>query len=272
MRRAILFALALLLAAPAAAQERTRLDGEAVQGGFLVGQTEPGTALMLEMRPVPVAADGTFVIGFDRDAPETAILHIRYPDGREEAKTVAIRQREFRIQRIDGVPQRYVDPPAAVIDRIIRELWQVRYARADFRDMRHFLQTFEWPVTGRITGVYGSQRIYNGVPRRYHSGLDISAVTGTPIRAPAPGIVVLTGHLYFAGKTVILDHGHGIFSTYIHMSEIAVEEGQQVATGEVLGQVGTTGRTLGAHLHWGLNWYDVRLDPQLLMGPMPGGN
>ncbi|MCZ6603601.1 MAG: M23 family metallopeptidase [Alphaproteobacteria bacterium] len=261
----------LLLAAPpvlgpADAQSgRTIVDGTAVQGGLVTGRTQPGARLRLGDRAVPVGRTGRFAFGFGRDAGPAARLHVAYADGASETIGLAVGQRQYDEQRIDGVAPRFVDPPAGVAPRIAEDRRRVGQARAGFRDVVHFLQTFKRPAPGPVTGVYGSRRIFNGQPRRPHSGLDIGAPEGTPVLAPAAGRVTLVRDLYFSGNTVILDHGHGVFSTFLHMSAVEVEEGAEVAQGAPIGRVGATGRVTGPHLHWALNWYGVRLDPALLL-------
>ena len=264
---AILFVLFAALPGTAArAQDLLRLTGDLVQGGLVVGRTIPGTILRLDTQTIAVGAGGDFAFGFGRDAPGRATLVARYPDGDREARTLDVGRRDYDIQRIDGVAPRFVAPPDAAAARIARDRVLIREARTGFRDPGPLPQNFEWPVAGPVTGVYGSQRIFNGEPRRPHFGLDIAAPEGAAILAPAAGRVRLTHDLFFSGNSVIVDHGYGIFTTYIHMSAIDVEEGQAVIRGDLLGRVGATGRATGPHLHMGLNWYTVPLDPQRLLG------
>lgn len=246
------------------------LSGEARQGGMLVGQVEPGVTLTLDGVPVRVSEAGEFVIGFDRDAGRTAELEATNTDGEVTRTTLTIARRDYRIQYIEGVPQRTVTPPEEALPRIREEAAMVRKARSHTSDRKDFLERFEWPLIGPITGVFGSQRVYNGKPGRPHYGVDIAAPTGTPVRAPAPGRVVLTHpDMYFSGGTLIVDHGFGVFSTFIHLHRVLVEEGDEVNTGDEIAEVGATGRATGPHLDWRINWFDARLDPQLLVDPMP---
>ena len=174
------------------------------------------------------------------------------------------------MQRIDGLPEKMVTPPKEVLQRIRAENARIAAVRARDRAAADFATGFAWPVTGAITGVYGSQRVLNGKPRQPHYGIDIAAPAGTPVRAPADGVVTLaeTG-MYFTGGTVILDHGHGLTSAFLHLSKLEAGEGEAVERGEVIARVGATGRVTGAHLDWRVNWFDARLDPKLLAGEMP---
>ena len=242
--------------------------GQAVQGGLVQGRVDPGSAVMVDGRPVRVSPDGEFLIGFGREATKAA-LEIAYPDGKRERRDIAVAPRRFDIQRIDGLPEKMVTPPPEALERIKRENEQVAAVRRRDDARTDFRAPFQWPVLGRISGVYGSQRILNGQPRAPHYGVDIASPVDTPIRAPADGIVTLAADLYFTGWTVILDHGHGLSSVFMHMNAIAAEAGQRLRQGDMLGRLGATGRVTGPHLHWGMNWFSTRLDPALLVPPMP---
>ena len=270
MRRRDLFAatLAILAAAPAMAADGVAIKGVLAQGGLVEGRAPPGTRVTIDGRPARVAPQGIFLVGAGREA-KTVALEIVYPDGRREAQQLAVQQRQFAVQRIDGLPDKMVTPPPAVQARIKAEGEQVRAVRRRDDARLDFHVAFAWPVTGRISGVYGSQRILNGEPRAPHYGVDIAGPVGTPIKAPAPGIVTLAADLYFTGWTVILDHGHGLSSVLMHLDSVVAKEGQALKQGEVLGTLGATGRATGPHLHWGLNLFETRLDPQLLVPPMP---
>lgn len=259
---------ALLWAAPALAGP-LELDGKLVQGGLVLGRAEPGARVVLDGRAVRVAADGRFVIGFGRDAPPEAVLTVTNPAGAVEERRLAIAQRSYDIQRIDGLPDAMVTPDEADLKRIAVEAERVAAARAVDSAVPYFADGFVWPALGPISGVYGSQRILNGQPRAPHYGVDIASPVDTPIRAPADGIVTLAADLYFTGWTVILDHGHGLSSVFMHMNAIAAEAGQRLRQGDMLGRLGATGRVTGPHLHWGMNWFSTRLDPALLVPPMP---
>lgn len=240
------------------------ITGQAVQGGLVVGRVDPGSAVAVDGKPVRVSPDGVFLVGFGREAAKAA-LEIVYPDGKRARQDIAVAPRRFDVQRIDGLPERMVTPPPEALERIKRENEEVAAVRRRDDARTDFLKRFQWPVFGRVSGVYGSQRILNGQPRAPHYGVDIASPVGTPIRAPADGVVTLAADLYFTGWTVILDHGHGLSSVFMHMNAIAAEVGQRLKQGDVLGQLGASGRVTGPHLHWGMNWFDVRIDPQLVL-------
>jgi len=258
----------MLLALPAQALE---LTGQFVQGGFVAGKVAPGSTVTMDQRTVPVGPDGSFAIGFTFDAKPTAVLSVRDAQGKSEQRTLTIAARQFQVQRIDGLPEAMVTPPPDVLERIRLENERIRKAREIISPVAHFARGFRWPATGPISGVFGSQRILNGKPRNVHYGVDVAAPKGTPILAAAAGTVILAGDLYFSGNTVLIDHGLGVNTSYLHMDSLAVQEGQVVQAGEKIGTLGATGRATGPHLHWGLNWFDVRLDPALIVPPMSNG-
>ena len=262
----------LLLAAPARAD--VVFDGSLVQGGLAYGRAASGTQLSFEGRPVRLAPDGGFVIAVGRDAPSSVTLSIKHPDGRGETRNLAVTTRRFDIQRIDGLPERQVTPRPEDVARIAAENAQIAQARTRDTADTLFRSGFVWPVIGPISGVYGSQRILNGQPRAPHWGVDVAVATGTPVVATADAVVsFLHPDMFFTGRTLLLDHGHGLQSVYSHLSEVSVAPGERVKKGQVVGKVGATGRATGPHLHWGVTWFDVRLDPALLVPPMskPGG-
>lgn len=269
MRR--LFAIAFLVLLSTAARAEITFNGAFTQGGVVFGQTEPGTRLVLDDIPVQVGADGVFVFGFHRDAPATSTLLVTAPDGTVETRTLEVAPRAFKIQRIDGLPDTMVTPPKDLLERIRRDQAEVQAARSADRPETDFRSGFIWPAKGPISGVYGSQRILNGQPRQPHYGIDIAAPKGTPVVAPADGLVTLaaTDH-YYTGGTLILDHGHGLSSTFIHMDSVTVTVGRHIKQGTVIGTVGATGRATGPHLDWRMNWYGRRLDPAFVVPPMPG--
>lgn len=264
----ILLATSMLL--PVALQAQTQISGEAVQGGLMFGQALPGSTVTLDGDTVMVSADGHFVIGFDRDESGTRKLVINSPAQAPETLSLAIKAREYNIERVDGLPQRTVTPDPEAAERIRQEAALVSSARR-LRDQRiDYAAGFEWPAAGRISGVYGSQRILNGEPGRPHYGLDIAAPTGNPVYAPAGGVVTLAyDDMYFSGGTLILDHGQGLSSTFLHLSEILVKTGSTVKQGELIARIGATGRASGPHLDWRMNWLNRRVDPQLLVQGEP---
>lgn len=246
------------------------LQGELVQGGMLIGRVTPGEQVEVMGRPVRVDDQGLFVFGLGRDAP--AEIKLTQTNGGNEVVTYsyAVAQRVYREQRVEGVPQKTVTPPPEVLERIRREAALVREARTVDDKRTDFLSGFVKPLEGPITGVYGSRRVYNGTPGNPHYGLDIAAPTGAEVFAPAPGVVTLVHRdMFYSGGTLLIDHGYGISSTFIHLSELLVEEGQQVAPGDPIARVGATGRATGPHLDWRINWFDVRLDPALVLDQFP---
>jgi murein DD-endopeptidase MepM/ murein hydrolase activator NlpD len=260
----------LLLAlcwAPAAASALD-LAGKFVQGGLVLATAVPGATVTLDGRAVPVAPDGRFVFGFGRDAT-ASMLTVTLPDGTREERRLDIQKREYDIQRVDGVPQNTVTPDPAELARIKREVAEIRALREIAGTGSEFATQMIWPARGPISGVYGSQRILNGEPRAPHMGVDIAAPSGTPIVAAAGGVVRFAAELFLTGNTILIDHGYGLETSYAHLSRIDVKQGQHLRQGEQIGLVGATGRVTGPHLHWGMEWFEVRLDPQLVVGPMP---
>ncbi|MET4693571.1 M23 family metallopeptidase [Endozoicomonas lisbonensis] len=235
-------------------------------GGFYVGTVKPGTKVQYKDRRIRVSADGQFIIGFGRDADLEQSFSLIHKDGRSERISLALKSREYDIQRINGVKKKYVQPAPEVMQRIRTEAKAVGQSRQFDTAGKDFFSGFSQPAQGRITGVYGSQRFFNGEPRRPHYGLDFAAPTGKPVIAAADGIVRLADKdLYFSGGTIVIDHGFGISSSYLHLSALSVEEGDTVERGQRIGEIGATGRVTGSHLDWRVNWFDVRLDPALMM-------
>ena len=275
-QRTVLFGLTLcaLLSfgpVPSAAETGVRLDGPRTQGGLLRGRVPPGSTVEYEGDAVRISEDGWFLVGFGRDAPPEAELVVVHPDGRRERRVLKVERREYDIQRIDGLPPGKVTPRSEEdLARIAADVRMVKQARVIDDPRADFLSGFRWPTRGRISGVYGSQRILNGEPRRPHFGIDIAAPTGTKVVAPADGVVTLVHpDMFFSGGTMIVDHGHGLSSAFLHLSRILVEKGQRVVQGQPIAEVGSTGRSTGPHVDWRINLFDRRLDPAFLVGPMP---
>ena len=238
------------------------------QGAMVIGHAEPGSDVRVGGRKLRVDAQGRFVFGIGRDETGPVTVSIQPPGGPAKTSDIAITPRDWPIQRINGVPPATVNPPPAIAERIARENAEVAAAREDDSEQSGFAQTFIWPVQGRISGRFGNQRIYNGTPKSAHSGMDIAAATGTPVRAPADGIVVLAQpDYYLTGGTVLIDHGHGIGSNFLHLSRLDAKVGDVVKQGDVIGAVGSTGRSTGPHLHWGMTWFSTRIDPLLVLPP-----
>jgi len=254
-----LFALAFGVAGAAPLPERVQ------QGQLVTGRTAPGSEVTVGERQARVGADGRFVFGIERDAPDSLTIVIRHPDGKTEEHRLAVTQRQYKIERVDGLPQHTVTPDPELAKRIAEEQARVAEARTRDDDRDDYAHGFERPAQGRISGVYGSQRIDNGVPKSPHYGLDIAVPTGTPVKAPADGIVSFAANdLVLTGGTVLIDHGHGLTSSFLHLSRIDVKVGDRIKQGAVFAAAGATGRASGPHVHWGFNWFDVRLDPALL--------
>ncbi len=268
--RLLVIALTLFTAgAVPASPALLELQDKPAQGTLVRGQTVPGAQVWLGGQPLPVSPQGRFLFGFGRDASGEARLRLELPGGKTLMRRLSIAPRDYQVQRIDGLPPSKVTPPPEVLERIREEARAVRRARAQRRDQADFESGWIWPVLGPITGVYGSQRILNGEPRRPHFGVDIAAAVGTPVRAPADGVVTMAHpDMYFSGGTLVIDHGHGLSSSFLHLHRILVEEGDRVLAGDTVAEVGASGRVTGAHLDWRMNWHDARVDPTLLVPPM----
>lgn len=240
------------------------------QGGVLWGNLKTAGQLKALGREVPVAPTGDFVVGVGRDYEGDLTLEFHPERGEPMTLRLPVKQREYEIQRINGIAKKYMSPGEAALKRIREEAALVRQTREKQLGLMGFKEPFAWPVIGKITGVYGSQRVFNGEPRRPHYGVDIAAPAGTPVKAPASGqITMVHDDMYYSGGTVILDHGYGLSSTFLHLQDIQVKEGDLLKAGDVIGAVGSSGRSTGAHLDWRINWFDQRVDPVSVAGPMP---
>ena len=271
-RRTLLAALPLLANAATLrhAAAAVMLDGKLTQGGLVIGHVAPNSRVSLDGKAIQVDAEGRFLLGFGRDAAPKAELQITAADGTVTTQTLAIIQRTYQIQRINNLPKNQVEPSADDLKRIKAEQVRIDAARARNTRIAFFAGGFEWPAIGPISGVYGSQRILNGQPRQPHFGVDVAAPLGTPIKAPCGGIVSLADpNLFFTGGTVMFDHGYGLGSLFAHMRKLFVKEGQQLAQGDPIGELGGTGRVTGPHLHWGMYLFKTPLDPALMVPPMP---
>jgi len=247
------------------------LTGKATQGGLLIGKTKPNSRVRANGVDLQVASNGAFLIGFGRDYDSTFVeVVVTAPDqSATETRSIPVLPRVFDVQSITGVAQKYVEPSPKDLKRIAEERRVIAEARARIADASDFEAGFVWPVEGPISGVFGSQRIFNGQPRAPHSGVDIAAGRGSTVVAASRGVVTLAHKdLFFNGNVVIVDHGLSLSTVYVHLDEIAVRQGQRVNIGEPLGKVGATGRVTGPHLHWGANIAGQAIDPQLLVGPM----
>jgi murein DD-endopeptidase MepM/ murein hydrolase activator NlpD len=263
-------ALILLLVASPALAGTLELSTPVEQGALVHGRTDPGAKVSLDGKSLRVAPDGQFIFGLARNAPAHAALDVTFADGRKDHRDVVVAARTYDIQRIDGLPENQVSPDPETFARVLHDIATIKAAHEIDSDRLDFETPFIWPVVGSISGVFGSQRILNGEPRAPHLGTDIAAPVGTPIKAPAPGTVTLAApDFVLDGRTVVIDHGYGLSTLYIHLSAITVGKGDHVAQGQVIGAVGSTGRATGPNLHWGVYWYGTALDPMLVAGPMP---
>ncbi len=258
-------------ATPTSSAARIEFAGQMTQGGWIRGVAPAGTTgLKLGGQSVAIAPDGSWFAAFDRDADATETLTARLPDGTPYARNLTVSPRDWKIEHVN-IARRKGGPSAAFMKIRKPELARINAARAMDTSARGWRQSFIWPVEGRISGRFGSQRIYRGEPGSYHSGIDIATGrSGTPFVAPADGVVILATKKPFSleGNLLMLDHGMGLNSAFLHCSEILVEEGEYVKQGQVIGKIGMSGRATGPHLHWSIKWQSARLDPLLFTGPM----
>ena len=235
--------------------------GKFIQGHFIIGQTEPNSKIIIDKKEIKVSKNGFFVFGIDRDR-KFDILITKISNGKKEKIVKKVFKRKYKIQKIDGLPENKVTPPEEVYKRIKKENNAIGEARAINSDLTYFKNKFIMPLDGIITGVYGSQRILNGKPKWPHYGIDIAAKQGTHIKSSADGIVTMAeDDLYYTGGTVIMDHGHGISTIYSHLENVLVSVGDKINQGDIIGTVGSTGRSTGPHLDFRVNWFQTRLDP-----------
>jgi murein DD-endopeptidase MepM/ murein hydrolase activator NlpD len=254
-------------AAPMASDDMRVVFPESVpQGAMVIGKVPPGSEVDYAGRRLRTTGYGSVVFGVGRDASGPLQVQVRLPDGSTRSASVAVSPRDWPVERVNGVPPSTVAPPPAIAERIRREQEQVVQARDRDDPRADFAKPFTWPVTGRISGRFGNQRVYNGSPGSPHSGMDIAAPSGTAVLAPAAGVVTLVApDFYLTGGTLLIDHGHGISSNFLHLSRIDVKVGDRVEQGQAVARVGATGRATGPHLHWGMSWFDVRIDPLLVL-------
>ena len=265
-----LLALALSAASGSVAESVITWKGSWQQGSLLLGQVKPGYSVRHNDQLLKTTDDGHFLFGLGRNASESSRFVISDANGSTVEQIYPVASRDYKIQRIEGVPQSTVKPPAEQLQRIKSDSRLVREARQAVTDQADFLQGFIKPLDGPVTGVYGSQRFYNGVPKSPHYGIDYAAPTGTVVVAPAAGVVRLAHpDLFYSGGTMIIDHGHGLTSSFLHLSENLVTVGSRVERGDPIAKVGATGRATGPHLDWRMNWRNVRVDPELVLESLP---
>jgi hypothetical protein len=261
-----------LLPAPAHSASQkplTMVRGHLVQGGFYVGKVDPAARVTLDRVRVPVLPNGEFLVGFDRHQPARTTLEIC--DAVCARVTLAITPRSWKTQNVRGVPQQNITPNPAQEERAAADAKATKLARQQAMASSHsdWRAAWVWPARGVLSGVFGSRRLYDGAERSWHKGTDIAAPTGTPVVAPAGGVVRLARDTFMSGNLLMLDHGYGVTSVYAHLSRMDVQVGDRVAQGQVIGAVGTTGRSSGPHLHWGIYWRDTPLDAKLWVAGEP---
>jgi murein DD-endopeptidase MepM/ murein hydrolase activator NlpD len=244
-------------------------QGQFDQGALVRGTVPAGSQVLLNGRSVHVTPNGQFAMGFDRDANADQVFKVIYPDGLTEIKPLKIASKQYKIDRVTGISQKIMKPDPVAQARAAKDAKQTRAARNIFSPQQAFMQDFIWPVTGRISGVYGSQRVYNDVPGNPHFGVDVARPTGTVVVAPADGVITLAEpDMFYSGGTMIIDHGYGINSTFLHLSKLYLKVGDKVGQGDKVAEIGATGRVTGPHLDWRLNWFQMRLDPVSIVPPM----
>ncbi len=258
-----------LWAQPAAAigtETRSVFPHSASQGALVIGKVPPGSQVKYAGRTLRVSDDGSVVFGIGRDERGPLRIVVQPAGGTSETIEIAVTARDWPLEYVNGVPPKTVNPPAAISERIKREQAQVSAARNRDDPRTDFAAPFIWPVQGRISGRFGNARVYNGQPGAGHSGMDIAVPTGTPVKAPAAGVITFAApDMYLTGGTILLDHGYGVSSNFLHLSRIDVKVGERIVQGQIIGATGATGRVTGPHLHWGMNWFDVRIDPLLVL-------
>lgn len=262
-RRRFLATAAAFAAMPArAVQGRLVIKGAMEQGSLALGYAEPGAGVAVDGNKVRLTPQGVFAFGFAYDQAKPSVVSVTWNDGSIETRSCLPTVRQYEIQRVNGLPQQTVTPSPEALVRIKKEAETIYVARQhDTAGNYDFLQGFDWPAPGIESGVFGSQRIDNGVRMAPHFGVDMAAPTGTPIRAPADGIVTISADYYLDGGFTLIDHGQGVSTCYLHQSKRLVAAGDTVKRGQLIGRIGQTGRATGPHLHWAMNWFEVKLDP-----------
>ena len=251
-------------------QAKIELSGEITQGGLIVGKTAPANKVMLNNKILTVSGQGDYVFGFGRDDKTNYTLTITDPNGNIEQEKFIPSKRQYKTQRITGIAKSIMQPNSKAVARSKKDNQQIAQARKILSNREDFAQGFIPPIDGTITGVYGSQRIFNDVPKRPHFGLDYAGKTGDPVKAPANGKILLyVPDMFYSGGTMIIDHGQGVTSTFLHLSDAYVKAGDEVKQGQTVAAVGKTGRATGSHLDWRINWFNTRIDPALVLKVKP---
>jgi murein DD-endopeptidase MepM/ murein hydrolase activator NlpD len=260
----------LLVSGMVVAESAIEWRGSWQQGALLLGRVKPGQVVTYGGESLETTSQGYFLLGLDREAGPVSRVTVRNADGTEVNEEQRVAARSYAIQRVNGVPQKTVEPAQEDLARIASDQQLVNNARKVTSNATGFLNGFVAPIEGPVTGVYGSQRVYNGIPKSPHYGVDYAAPKGAIVRAPASGVVRLAHKdLFYSGGTLIIDHGHNLTSSFLHLSDILVSAGMHVERGDIIAKVGATGRATGPHLDWRMNWRDVRVDPQLVLQALP---
>jgi len=269
-KKPYLIAIALMAISSSMVNAKIMLSGEFKQGGLIVGKTDPANKVMLGKKQLTVSANGDYVFGFGRDDEKSYQLVITDQNGKAESKTVIPEKRSYKIQRIEGIAKKIMNPNPKAVARSKKDNSQIATARKVASHNLAFAKGFIAPIDGPITGVYGSQRVFNGEPKRPHFGLDYAGKKGDPVKAPAAGKVLLwVPDMFYSGGTMIIDHGHGVTSTFLHLSNSYVKVGDDVKQGQLVAGVGASGRATGPHLDWRINWFNTRIDPALVLKIKP---
>ncbi|MBL8631070.1 MAG: M23 family metallopeptidase [Rhodospirillaceae bacterium] len=266
----VLFAVLLFLLPASAFAADLEIEGRFEQGGLAIGTVPMGATVSYNGKPVQTTYVGRFVVGFERDMTVPAKFDVKLPDGRVESRTIQIQPRQWPTEKVTGLPPKLVKPDKKTQTKIDADNKLMAAVRQRTESVPFFETGFMVPAEGKISGVFGSQRVLNGQPRDPHLGLDIAGPVGTPVRASADGVVSLAQKdMVLTGQTVVIEHGFGLDTVYIHMNAIRVKDGQSVKQGDIIGEIGKSGRANGPHLHFGVMWFDVRLDPQVVMAVLP---
>jgi murein DD-endopeptidase MepM/ murein hydrolase activator NlpD len=264
------FVLGISALTSISAQAEIRLSGEIKQGGLVIGKTNPNDVVTLNEKVLPVSTQGDYVFAFSRDDKTKYTLTVTSPTGKVETKTFKPAKREYKISRVEGISKKIMNPNKKANIRAGEDRAAILKVRKISSELTDFSQGFIAPRSARITGVYGSQRYYNGVPKNPHFGVDYAGQIGAPVKAPASGTILLwVPDMFYSGGTLVIDHGHGITSNFLHLSASLVKVGNKVKQGDIIANVGKSGRATGPHLDWRMNWHQVRFDPELAMKIMP---
>lgn len=264
------FVLGISALTSISAQAEIRLSGEIKQGGLVIGKTNPNDVVTLNEKVLPVSTQGDYVFAFSRDDKTKYTLTVTSPTGKVETKTFKPAKREYKISRVEGISKKIMNPNKKANIRAGEDRAAILKVRKISSELTDFSQGFIAPRSARITGVYGSQRYYNGVPKNPHFGVDYAGQIGAPVKAPASGTILLwVPDMFYSGGTLVIDHGHGITSNFLHLSASLVKVGDKVKQGDIIANVGKSGRATGPHLDWRMNWHQVRFDPELAMKIMP---